>query len=88
MIPPCNIPVGHTSFPWSQERYKDRMSVVERIKNETQYLITFVKQLTPFIHNYKAVSDKIHPKLGTSSSVGPDGQSLNSMSQVREILVL
>lgn len=65
-----------------QERYKDRMSVVEKMRNETQYLITLVKQLTPFIHNYKAVSDKLHPKLGTSSSSGPDGQSLDNMNQI------
>ena len=69
-----------------QERYKDRMSVVEKMRNETQYLITLVKQLTPFIHNYKAVSDKLHPKLGTSSSSGPDGQSLDNMNQVRGLI--
>ena len=62
------------------------MSVVEKMRNETQYLITLVKQLTPFIHNYKAVSDKLHPKLGNSSSVGPDGQSLDNMNQVRHII--
>lgn len=54
------------------------MSVVDKMNNETQYLITLVKQLTPFIHNYKAVSDRIHPKLGTSSG----GNSMDNMNQV------
>ena len=62
--------------PTFQERYKDRMSVLERMKNETHYLITLVKQLAPFIHNYKAVSAKIHPKLSDSSG------GLNNMTQV------
>jgi len=59
-----------------QERYKDRMSVLERMKNETHYLITLVKQLAPFIHNYKAVSAKIHPKLSDSAG------GLNNMTQI------
>eukprot|EP00116_Pleurobrachia_bachei_P008334 sb/3468596/ len=68
-----------------QERYKDRMSVVEKMRAETQYLITLVKQLTPFIHNYKAVSAKIHPNLGGSSgsfNQTRNGQSVDSMSQI------
>ena len=62
------------------------MSVVEKMRAETQYLITLVKQLTPFIHNYKAVSAKIHPNLGGSSasfSQSRNGQSVDSMSQVQ-----